>query len=117
MSEIRRLRPTVRMHQAVIHGGTVYTAGQVAQDNPGASAAAQTQEILSRIDDLLAEAGTDKSRLLTASLYLADIADFDEVNRVWDAWVSPEGKPARTTIQALLTEPHYTVEISAIAAL
>lgn len=117
MTDIRRLHPTVRMNQAVIHGGLVYTAGQVAQDNPGASVAVQTAEVLRRIDDLLCEAGTDKTRILSAYLYLPDMADFDAMNRVWDAWVAQEAKPARTTVAAGLTEPHYNIEIGVIAAL
>jgi enamine deaminase RidA (YjgF/YER057c/UK114 family) len=117
MTDIQRLHPTVRMHQAVIHAGTVYTAGQVAQDNPGASIAVQTAEVLQRVDDLLTEAGTNKSRILTAYVYLADIADFDEMNTAWDAWVAQDAKPARTTIEAKLTEAHYGVEVGVIAAI
>lgn len=117
MDDIRRWHPTPRMHQAVAHGGLVFTAGQVAQDNGGKSVTAQTTEILQRIDNLLEEAGTAKNRVLTASIYLANIGDFDEMNRVWDAWVAPDGKPARTTIEARLTEPQFTVEISVIAAI
>jgi enamine deaminase RidA (YjgF/YER057c/UK114 family) len=117
MTEITRLHSSARMSQAVIHGGTVYLAGQVAQQNPGASVAVQTTEVLKRIDDLLAEAGTDKSRILTAYLYLADIADFTEANSVWDVWVSANAKPARTTIEARLTEAHYAIVIGVIAAL
>jgi enamine deaminase RidA (YjgF/YER057c/UK114 family) len=117
MTDIQRLHPTVRMNQAVIHGGIVYTAGQVAQDNPGASIAVQTAEVLGRIDSLLAEAGTSKSRILTAYVYLADIADFDAMNTAWDAWVAQDAKPARTTIEAKLTEAHYGVEVGVIAAI
>jgi enamine deaminase RidA (YjgF/YER057c/UK114 family) len=117
MTDIRRFHPTVRMHQAVVHGGLVYTAGQVAQDNPGASVTVQTAEVLRRIDDLLREAGTDKSRVLSANLYLPDMADFAEMNRVWDAWIAPDAKPARTTVAAGLTEPHYNIEIGVVAAL
>ncbi len=98
MTDIRRLHPNARMSQAVIHGDTVYTAGQVAQDNAGKSVAEQTREVLGRIDALLAEAGTDKSRILTANIYLSDIATFGEMNGVWDAWVAPDAKPARTTV-------------------
>jgi enamine deaminase RidA (YjgF/YER057c/UK114 family) len=117
MTDIQRLHPTVRMHQAVIHGGIVYTAGQVAQDNPGASIAVQTNEVLARVEALLAEAGTSKARILTAYVYLADIADFEEMNRAWDAWVAQDAKPARTTIEAKLTETHYGVEVGVIAAI
>jgi enamine deaminase RidA (YjgF/YER057c/UK114 family) len=117
MTDIRRLHPGTRMSQAVIHGNTVYTAGQVAQDNPGASIAVQTAEVLARIDALLAEAGTDKSRILSANLYLADIANFDEMNRVWDGWVAQDGKPARTTVETRLAGPEYGIEIGVIAAI
>ncbi len=117
MSDIKRLHPTPRMHQAVIHNGLVYTAGQVAQNNPGASVAVQTAEVLQRIDELLAEAGSHKGRILSANLYLADMTNFDEMNSVWDAWIDHDGKPARTTVQALLTEPQFTIEIGVIAAI
>ncbi len=116
MPEITRLHPTVRMHQVVIHNGTIYTAGQVAEANAGDSIEAQTREILERIDALLAEAGSAKNRILTAYVYLADIADFAGMNSVWDAWVAPDGKPVRTTIEARLTDPAFKVEIGVIAA-
>jgi enamine deaminase RidA (YjgF/YER057c/UK114 family) len=116
MTVIDRWQPTIRMNQAVAHAGVLYTAGQVAQDNPGASVGEQTAEILGRIDALLAAAGSDKSRILTASVYLANMGDFDAMNRAWDAWVAQDAKPARTTIEARLTEPCYSVEISVIAA-
>ncbi|MDH3692321.1 MAG: RidA family protein, partial [Gammaproteobacteria bacterium] len=87
---VKRLHLGPRMSQVVIHGTTVFTAGQVALDAPGASAAKQTNDILARIDSLLAEAGTDKSKLLTANIWLSDINDFDEMNSVWDAWIDPE---------------------------
>lgn len=117
MTDILRLYPTVRMHQAVVHNGLVYTAGQVAQNNPGAPVAVQAAEVLQRIDDLLAEAGSHKGRILSANLYLAGMADFAEMNSVWDAWIDQDGKPARTTVQALLTDPQFTIEIGAIAAI
>jgi enamine deaminase RidA (YjgF/YER057c/UK114 family) len=116
MTDIRHLHSTARMSQAVLHGGLVYTAGQVAQDNIGAGVAAQTAEVLRRVDDLLHEAGTDKTRILSVCLYLPDLADFDEMNQVWDAWVAPEAKPARTTISAALADPGYKIEIGVIAA-
>jgi enamine deaminase RidA (YjgF/YER057c/UK114 family) len=116
MTAIQRIHPTVRMHQAVVHAGIVYTAGQVAQDNPGTSIAIQTAEVLQHIDSLLAEVGTSKSRILTAYVFLADITNFEEMNTAWDAWVDQGNKPARTTIEAKLTEPHFGVEIGVIAA-
>ena len=114
---IKRIDVGARMSQAVVHGNTVYTAGQVAQNAPGASAAEQTKDILNAIDRLLAEAGTDKSKLLTANIWLADIADFDEMNSVWDAWVSPGNTPCRACVESKLASPKFTVEIMVTAAL
>jgi enamine deaminase RidA (YjgF/YER057c/UK114 family) len=113
---IRRFEVGPRMSQCVVHGNTVYTAGQVAQGARGASVAEQTRDILATIDKLLAQAGTDKSRLLTANIWLADIATFDEMNQVWDAWVAPNNTPARATVQAQLAHPDYKVEIMVSAA-
>ncbi len=81
------------MSQTVVHGNTVYTAGQVALEAPGASAADQTRDILGRIDSLLAEAGTDKSKLISATIWLSDMSTFAEMNEVWDAWVTPGATP------------------------
>jgi len=116
MSEIKRFHPTARMHQMVAHNGLVFTAGQCAEATMGQNATEQTVEILTRIDSLLREAGTDKTRLLSATIYLADIADFDAMNKAWDAWVSPDGKPVRATVEARLTDPGFKVEIAVIAA-
>ena len=113
---IQRLHKGPRMSQVVKHGDTVYTAGQVAQRAPGASVADQTRDILARIDELLAEAGTDKSRLLSATIWLADIATFDEMNGVWDAWIDPDNPPCRACVQSTLAAPQFTVEIGVIAA-
>ena len=116
MTEIKRWHPTARMNQMTAYNGLIFTAGPVAEENAGKSVAEQTTEILRTIDSLLAEAGSDKSRILSATIYLADIASFAEMNSVWDAWVSPDGKPARATVEARLTGPDYAVEISVIAA-
>ncbi|MEK0082230.1 RidA family protein [Benzoatithermus flavus] len=113
---IQRIQPGKRMSQAVVHGNMVFLAGQVAVDKPGASVAEQTRNILERIDALLKEAGTDKTRLLSANIWLADIARFDEMNGVWDAWVAEGCAPARATVEAKLASPQYTVEIAVIAA-
>jgi enamine deaminase RidA (YjgF/YER057c/UK114 family) len=113
---IQRLEVGRRMSQAVVHNGTVYLAGQVAADAQGRSVREQTVSILGRIDALLAAAGTDKSRLLSATIWLTDMGKFDEMNSVWDAWVSPGNTPARATVEARLAGPHYSVEISVIAA-
>lgn len=117
MSDIQRWRPTIRMNQAVAYAGLFHTAGQVADTAADEDAEAQTVTILNKIDALLAEAGIGKSHILTACVYLADISDFDAMNRAWDAWVSQDHKPARTTIEARLTEPAFKVEISVVAAL
>jgi enamine deaminase RidA (YjgF/YER057c/UK114 family) len=104
------------MSQAVVHGGTVYVAGQVA-DDPGPSVSEQTRQVLTKIDALLAEAGTDKSRILFANVWLADIARFNDMNSVWDAWVVPGHTPARATVQSKLARPGMLVEIMVVAAL
>jgi enamine deaminase RidA (YjgF/YER057c/UK114 family) len=114
--QVERRHVGPRMSQIVIHDGTVYLAGQVA-DDPVPSVAEQTRQILAKIDAYLAEAGTDKSRLLTATVWLADIGRFEEMNEVWDAWVAPGSTPARATVQALLARPAYLVEIMVTAAL
>ena len=113
---IQRIKPGPRMSGAVVHGDTVYLAGQVAQSAAGQSVAEQTRDILSIIDGLLAEAGTDKSKLLMANIWLTDIATFQEMNGVWDAWVSPGNTPARATVEAKLAAAQYKVEIAVIAA-
>lgn len=104
------------MSQAVVHNGIVTTAGQVAQNAKGASAADQTKDILNAIDELLAAAGSDKSSLLTATIWLADIGDFAEMNSVWDAWVSPGNAPTRACVESKLASPDFTVEIAVSAA-
>ncbi|MCJ8156409.1 RidA family protein [Sphingomonas sp. LaA6.9] len=111
---IRRIESGPRMSQAVVHGNTVYLAGQVGA--PGESVTAQTRAILAQIEALLAEAGSDKSRLLSATIWLADMADFAEMNAVWDAWIDGKDAPTRATGEAKLATPDYKVEIIAIAA-
>ena len=98
---IERLQSNSRMSQIVKHAGVVYLAGQVAKGAPGASVAEQTADILAAVDELLAEAGTDKSKLLTASIWLSDISTFNEMNGVWDAWIDPQN--------ARLAEPVWKV--------
>jgi enamine deaminase RidA (YjgF/YER057c/UK114 family) len=113
---IKRIEAGSRMSQAVIHGDKVYLAGQVASNSPGKPVGEQTREILASIDRLLGEAGTDKSKLLSAQIWLADIARFNEMNEVWDAWLSPGNAPARATVEAKLAAPDFTVEIMVVAA-
>lgn len=103
------------MSQAVVHGNTVYLAGQVGE--PGKSVAEQTKGILASIDRLLAEAGSDKSKILSAQIWLDDMRDFAEMNSVWDAWVDKDNPPARATGGAPLATPDYRVEIIVVAAL
>lgn len=106
------------MSQAVVHGNTVYTAGQVAQNAGGESVTAQTKDILAAIDELLSEAGTDKSNLLSATIWLNSMDDFAEMNSVWDAWVSPGNTPARACVESpRLAAAAFTVEIGVIAAI
>ena len=114
---IQRLQTGERMSQVVIHGNTVYTAGQVALDAPGEPVTDQTRDILKRIDSLLAQAGSDKSRLLSATIWISDMSTFGEMNAVWDAWVAPGAAPARACVEAKLATPQFTVEIAVIAAL
>jgi len=113
---IKRLHAGPRMSQAVIHGSTVYLAGQVADQAKGKSVGDQTREILAAIERLLAEAGSDKTKILSATIYLADIAAFAEMNAVWDAWIPAGHAPARATVEAKLAAPAYAVEIACIAA-
>jgi enamine deaminase RidA (YjgF/YER057c/UK114 family) len=105
-----------RMSKAVVHGDTVYLAGIVADAPKGKSMAEQTKSILSQIDGFLAKAGTDKNKILSANIWVTSMADFAEMNAVWDAWVSPGNAPARATVEARLASPDYKVEIMVVAA-
>ncbi len=111
---ITRIRPGDRMSQVVVHNNTVYTAGQVAE---GDTIADQTVSILAQIDDLLAEAGSDKSNLLSATIWITDMANFAEMNRVWDNWVSKGNPPARACVESKLAKSKFLVEIQVIAAI
>lgn len=111
---ITRIEAGPRMSQAVVHGDTVYLAGQVGE--PGESVTKQTQTILAQIEALLAEAGSEKSKILSATIWLADMGDFAEMNAVWDKWVDGRDAPARATGEAKLATPDYKVEIIVTAA-
>ncbi len=115
MSAITRLETGPRMSQVVIHGPTVYLAGQVGA--PKDSVENQTKAILDSIDRLLKAAGTDKTRILYAQIWLASMGDFAEMNKVWDAWVPQGHTPARAAGEAKLATPDYLVEIIVTAAL
>jgi enamine deaminase RidA (YjgF/YER057c/UK114 family) len=107
---LQRLEVGPRMSQAVVHGDTVYTAGIVAKDLVP-SVARQTEQVLAEIDRLLALAGTDKSKVILATIWLADIRGFEEMNQIWDAWVVPGHTPVRATVEARLATPRHLVEI------
>ena len=113
---IQRLDTGPRMSEAVVHGQTVYLAGQVADDT-SLDVNGQTREVLASIDSLLARVGSDKTRILQATVYLADIATFAEMNAAWDAWVPQGHPPARATVEAKLAAPEYKVEIVVVASI
>jgi len=113
---IQRFDIGPRMSQVVVHGDTIYLAGIVANKAAGGSVAKQTQEVLSIIDTHLAKAGSDKSKLLSATIYLTDMKTFSEMNGAWDAWVSPGNTPARATVEVKLAAAQYNVEIMVTAA-
>jgi len=114
MAGIQRIESSARMSQAVVANGFVFLAGQVAPD-PSTGVEDQTRQVLGEIDRLLALAGSGKERILTATIYLADVSTFAEMNRVWETWVAPEGKPARATVEAKMVAPEYKVEIQVTA--
>ena len=110
---IKRFETGPRMSQAVVHNGTVYVAGQVAK---GATVKEQTTAVLKQIDSLLAQAGTDKTKILSATIWLVNMGTFAEMNSVWDPWVSPGNTPARACVESKLATPDYLVEIAVICA-
>jgi enamine deaminase RidA (YjgF/YER057c/UK114 family) len=112
---VQRFDVGARLSEMAVHNGTAYLAGQVA-DDATQDAAGQTRQVLAAIDALLARAGTDKSRVLMAQIFLADLSDFAAMNAVWDAWVVPGHTPPRATVQAKLAKPEWKVEIVVTAA-
>lgn len=112
---ITRLEPEERLSGAVIHNGLVYLAGQVA-DDATQDAQGQMEDILRQVDAILAKAGTDKSRLISVQIFLADMADMAGMNRAWDAWLDKGNKPARATVEAKLADPSWKVELTGVAA-
>lgn len=113
---IERQNINHRMSQVVKFNGVVHLAGQVASGNPGAPVQDQTRNVLKNIDTLLASANTDKSKLISATIWLADISDFHAMNEVWDAWISPGNAPVRACVEGRLASPDYIVEIQVTAA-
>lgn len=116
MSHIERRHTNARMSKIVRHAGIVYLCGQTSSGSPASGAAQQTREVLSRIDTLLAEAGSGRDRLLAVTVYLSDIADFAVMNEAWEAWLPAGAAPARTTVEARLAAPELRVEITVTAA-
>jgi len=113
---IQRFNVGKRLSEAVVHGNTVYLAGEV-PDDTAKDVTGQTEEVLAKIDALLAKAGSDKSKVLSAQIFLPDMKDFPGMNIAWEKWVVPGHTPARATIEAKLANPAYKVEIMCIAAL
>jgi enamine deaminase RidA (YjgF/YER057c/UK114 family) len=114
--KIERHEVGPRLSRAVVHGNTVYLAGIVDDTPTGKSTTEQTKNILAQIDSLLAKAGTDKSKLLSANVWLTDMGNFAEMNAVWESWVSPGNAPARATVEANLASPDRKIEIMVVAA-
>ncbi|MDK2126125.1 RidA family protein [Parachitinimonas caeni] len=114
---IQRYHVGPRLCEIVVHNNTVYLAGQVAEETLNQGAKQQTEEVLEMIDRLLGEVGSDKTRILTAQIWLADMADYDAMNEAWSAWVPQGHTPARATVESKLAMPEYKVEIKIVAAL
>ena len=115
---IQRIDSGTRMSQLVIHNNIAYLAGQVDETSViGRPAGEQTANILKQIEAYLEKAGTDKTKLLTATIYITDMADFGAMNAAWEAWISPQGLPTRATVEAKLAGPEFTVEIVVTAAI
>lgn len=113
--EISRIHRGTRMSAINIHVNTVYLAGQTANDR-SLDAAGQTRDMLVKVEKLLGEAGSNKSKMLSATIYVSDMRNFAAMNEEWDAWVDPENAPGRTTVEARLARPEVLVEITVIAA-
>jgi enamine deaminase RidA (YjgF/YER057c/UK114 family) len=114
--KIQRLRTGPRMSKIVLHAGLIFLSGQTANGTKIPDLMGQTREVLKRIDDLLAEAGSDKSYILSATIYLRDISDSGAMNTEWELWMPENTAPARTTVEASLASPDLLVEISIVAA-
>jgi enamine deaminase RidA (YjgF/YER057c/UK114 family) len=113
---IKRIHSGKRISRVVIHGDIVYLAGIIALGRRGASVEDQTRDVLSIIDRLLAEAGTDKTKLLSANIWLADIRSAEKMNQVWEEWIPADCAPARATVESRLPSPDLAVKIAVTAA-
>ena len=116
MTDIRRIDPGPRMSEAVVKGNRIYCSGMIPED-ASLDITGQVKQALGEIDALLAKGGSDKTKILTATIWLADIADFAAMNAVWDAWIVPGQAPARATVQARMNDPRMKVEIMIVGAL
>jgi enamine deaminase RidA (YjgF/YER057c/UK114 family) len=117
MSKIKRIGAGARMSKAVVHGDLIFTAGQIANKTKGDGVTEQTAEILAIIDEILAETGSEKAKILSATVYLSDISTFAQMNVAWDAWLDKVNPPARATVEAKLVAPEFKVEIAVVAAI
>lgn len=117
MTDIKRIGVAARYSDLVLLGDTAYFSGYVPETTLGQSVSEQTKDILEQIGQSLAEIGSDKSRLLHATIWLADMNDYDDMNAVWDAWIVPGQAPARVCVESKLADPQYALEIRVIAAL
>jgi enamine deaminase RidA (YjgF/YER057c/UK114 family) len=113
---IERIGVAARYSDAIINNNTVYLAGHVPEASKGQDITAQTRDVLAQIDETLRDCGTDKTKILTATIYLTDMSDFAGMNAVWDQWVAAGHTPARATVQAKLASSDYRIEIVMIAA-
>ncbi len=114
--DIKRLNVGKRLSEVVVHGNTIYLAGEV-PDDTSKDITGQTEEVLAKIDKLLKQTGSDKTKILSAQIFLPDMKDFAGMNVAWEKWVVPGQTPARATIEARLANPAYKGEIMCIAAL
>ena len=105
-----------RLSETAVHNGTVYLAGQIPENNPGADMRTQTIEVLGHVERLLNEAGSSKAHILSCQIYIADAADFDAMNAVWDEWIVPGHTPPRCTVIAPAVNPDYRIEVVVVAA-
>ena len=116
MQPIQRVNVEKRLSDMAIHNGVAYLAGQIPED-PALDITGQTEQVLSIIDGLLEQAGTNKSRILMAQIFIANMAEFDGMNKAWDEWVSDGNAPPRATVESRLANPDFKVEIVVMAAL
>ena len=116
MASITRFHVGARLSETAVHNGTVYLAGQIAEDG-SQDIRGQTAQVLAAIDKLLLEAGTDKAHILRCQIFIKDLADFAAMNEVWEDWVAPGDAPPRATVQANLAKPEWKIEMVVTAAL